>query len=62
MSDWLTDLLSPVAGRRIAGGCEDCDAWQTAHRDAIGMWHLTVHHDDTCPTYRVIQQQRGSRA
>lgn len=56
MSDWLNDLLSPIAGHRIPGGCDDCDAYQIAHRDVAGMWQLTVRHDDTCPTWRRIRR------
>ena len=41
------------AGRRLPGGCEDCDAYQTLARhpdDARGgVYVLTVHHDETCP-------------
>ncbi len=32
--------------------CPDCDADATLTRDALGIWHLTVAHDGTCPTHR----------
>ena len=45
--------LEALAGRRLPGGCDDCDAYQTLKRlpsDAWGsVYVLTVHHDDTCP-------------
>ena len=48
------------AGVRIRGGCDDCHAWQVmaAALDEHGIWHLRVHHDDTCPTYA---RKRGRR-
>jgi len=32
--------------------CPDCHADATLTRDALGIWHLTVTHEATCPTYR----------
>jgi hypothetical protein len=33
--------------------CPDClnDTTQPV-ADDLGIWHIEVHHDDTCPTYR----------
>ncbi len=50
----MTDsMLAAMAGRRLPGGCEDCDAYQTVTRHPDDAWGrvfvLTVHHDDTCP-------------
>lgn len=47
----LTDLLGPLDGHRIYGGCEDCDAYQTVTPVSAGVWSVTVHHDDGCPFY-----------
>ncbi|MFD4957394.1 hypothetical protein [Microbacterium sp. NPDC058389] len=35
-----------------AYACPDCDADKRLTRDALGIWHLTLIHDDTCPWYR----------
>lgn len=40
--------LDPLVGRRIPGGCDDCDAYQSMVLTE-GIYMLTVHHDDTCP-------------
>lgn len=45
----LRHLLGELEGSRIAGGCDDCDAFQTTTLLAPGVWTITVHHDDTCP-------------
>jgi hypothetical protein len=47
--DALGDLLGPLDGARIPGGCDHCDAYQTAAPSSAGVWVLTVHHDDNCP-------------
>ena len=40
--------LDALAGRRIPGGCDDCDAFQTMTLTE-GVYMLTVHHDESCP-------------
>jgi hypothetical protein len=47
--DRLADLLGPLDGAQIPGGCDDCDAYQTVGPVTAGVWGLTVHHDDDCP-------------
>jgi len=42
-----------MTGRRLPGGCDDCDnAYQVMSRHSDGLYTLTVHHDPTCPFYR----------
>lgn len=41
--------LAPLTGRRLPGGCDDCDAYQVLSRCADNLYVLTVHHDETCP-------------
>ncbi len=36
---------------RLPGGCDDCAAYRTLVVTR-GVYLLTVHHDDTCPSYR----------
>lgn len=45
----MTQLLGPLDGARIPGGCDTCDAYQTVRRLARGVWDVTVYHDDWCP-------------
>lgn len=47
----LTDLLAPLDGATVPGGCDRCTAYQTVRPIAAGIWSITVHHDDTCPDY-----------
>lgn len=42
-------MLGPLEGKRIPGGCDKCDAYQTVEPVAGGQWLLEVHHDDWCP-------------
>jgi len=45
----LTDLLGPLDGARIPGGCDHCNAYQTTTPVAAGIWQLGIFHDDWCP-------------
>jgi hypothetical protein len=45
----LVDLLGPLDGEPIPGGCDRCDAHQTVAAVEAGVWEVTVHHDDGCP-------------
>lgn len=56
MSD-IAEVLAAMIGIRFRGGCDDCDAWQEMRRDH-GIYVMTVHHDDTCPTWQQIQRRR----
>ena len=44
----LTTMFAALANQRIAGGCDDCDAFQTMKTEE-GVHFIRVHHDDTCP-------------
>lgn len=45
--------LDAMTGRRIPGGCDDCEAYQLLTRQPNDEWGgvyvLAVHHDDGCP-------------
>jgi len=45
----LDDLLASFAGRRVPGGCDDCDAFQQMRKEADGVFVLAVHHGRGCP-------------
>jgi hypothetical protein len=47
--DPMVNILGPLDGARVLGGCEHCDAWQTVSAVSAGVWGITVHHDDWCP-------------
>ena len=51
------ELLRSLIGHTIRGGCDTCDAEQTMTEEPRhpGIFHLTIHHDDTCPTLRRIR-------
>ena len=49
MSAAVDRLLRALSGHEFGGGCDDCDAYQTASEDELGVFHFTVHHDDWCP-------------
>jgi hypothetical protein len=57
----LADILCRLAGQEIPGGCEHCMATQTVAADSEHpcVWHLYVHHDDSCPTYAAIRARTG---
>lgn len=44
----------------IPGGCDDCGAFQRLERDDLGIYHLRIYHDDSCPTYRA-RRRRADR-
>jgi len=52
MNARTTSYLDIMTGRRLPGGCDDCDAFQVMSRHADNLYTLTVHHDPTCPFYR----------
>lgn len=58
MSDDAASVLDALTGRRLPGGCDDCTAYQTVQQQTPGVFLLTVHHDDSCPTYRAMRPRR----
>jgi hypothetical protein len=57
--DSLHSSLDAMTGRRLPGGCDDCDAYQVMSQCADGLYVLTVHHDETCPA--LADNERTSR-
>ncbi len=57
-TELLRDLAEKTKGRKIYGGCEECEAYQTIDPDPIylNMVHVRIHHDDWCPFYARIQR------
>jgi hypothetical protein len=50
----IRQLFAALDGAVILGGCEYCNAEQVPSIDALGVMHITISHDDTCPW---LQQQ-----
>jgi len=47
----ILDVLRAHIGVEHRGGCLDCGApYQLLSEDESGVFHLTTHHDDSCPT------------
>ena len=44
-------FFKALAGLRVPGGCDDCDAYQEVREEQPGITIITVRHDDTCPVY-----------
>jgi hypothetical protein len=42
-------MFGQLQDARIPGGCEHCDAYQTAEPLEAKVWRIAVHHDDRCP-------------
>jgi hypothetical protein len=57
LGDVLRPVLGPLEGARIPGGCESCDAYQTAEPVEAGVWLVTVHHDDWCPRLQASRSE-----
>lgn len=45
----MADFFGPLDGQKIPGGCDHCDAYQTAEPVSAGLWSVKVYHDDDCP-------------
>jgi hypothetical protein len=67
LPEWAILLVDPsdldaLVGVEIPGACTDCDAYAVVRgRDADGIRHLAVHHDDTCPVLRGLLRRLQSR-
>lgn len=51
---------APPKVRALAAAyqCPDCLSENgVPFQDSFGIWHLNVHHDDTCPTYRRLKAE-----
>jgi len=57
------ELLGPLVGTDVPGGCDHCDAYQRVQPDPEldGLWHITTHHDGWCPWLQE-REQKARRA
>jgi len=54
------NILGPLEGAEIPGGCDQCEAYQTVQPIVAGVWSITVHHDDDCDVF--LRHQGLNRA
>ncbi len=54
----LTNMLGPLDGARVPGGCDACDAYQTVKPITAGVWNIGVHHDHDCPWLAAVAARR----
>jgi hypothetical protein len=52
------ELLEGLDSLRIPGGCPDCDAYQEFDTSQAPIYRLLVRHDETCPAYRAMKDDR----
>jgi hypothetical protein len=57
----LANVLGPLDGAQIPGGCDWCNAYQTVRAETAGFWHITTHHDDWCPWLAASEARRPKR-
>jgi hypothetical protein len=41
-AEWLREITDRLRGRKIAGGCDECNAYQMIEEDAFGIFHIRV--------------------
>lgn len=44
-------------GHDVPGGCDRCDSFQRFRQIDTGIWNVTIHHEETCPTYLQIKRR-----
>jgi len=54
----LANVLGPLDGATVPGGCESCEAYQIVRSEAPGMWVIDVFHDEGCP---VLLKAKGEK-
>lgn len=55
MADPIRPFFDSLAGKRIPGGCDQCDAEQRLEEVAPNMWSLVIGHSDGCPVLRATK-------
>lgn len=55
-------LLEQLAGKRVRGGCPDCDAYTDYVKRGRGIFVARIQHDVTCPLLRKMRNGGGSGA
>jgi hypothetical protein len=60
-TDPVVNILGPLDGVRIAGGCAECNAFQVVRAVAALVWEIDVFHDDDCPWVGHDERDDGAR-
>ena len=47
--DPLVNVLGPLDGAALRGGCDHCDAYQSVSVMSAGVYRIDVLHDAGCP-------------
>jgi hypothetical protein len=50
----IRQLNASLDGAEIPGGCDRCDAYQTADVDTHGIRRIRVHHGTWCPRWNAM--------
>jgi hypothetical protein len=45
----VANILGPLDGAYLPGGCKSCNAYQAVQPLRAGVWRVAVYHDDDCP-------------
>lgn len=48
-------IADPATIASLDVSCPDCTSETERWTDALGLPHMTIRHDDTCPTWRSMQ-------
>ena len=47
----IDESMEQYVGKRIDGGCDTCNAYQTIEKIDDDVWMCHIHHDSWCPTH-----------
>ncbi len=57
MTEPIRPFLDSLAGKRIPGGCPQCEAEQRLDEVSPNTWALVVAHEGTCPFMRAMEAE-----
>lgn len=55
MTDPIRPFFDSLAGKRIPGGCAECNAEQCLEELTPNVWSLVIAHDARCPVLRTAE-------
>jgi hypothetical protein len=61
-NELLRQAYAEFDGKRILGGCDYCDAYQTLEPVLAGVWSVRIYHDSWCPFLRRYLSRQERRA
>ena len=57
----VKELITPLIGARVAGGCDACDAYQVVEQVEEGIYAFGIFHDDNCRTLALHELRRQTK-